>query len=267
MASVLIIDDYQGTLDTYSTILRIAGFETATASTGRAGIALAKSRPFDVTLVDLQLPDISGIDVVSELKHSVSGGRVVIVTAFPTVDTSFDAACAGAAGYVDGALFGDEVVQVVGQALGGQLPVRHPRVLPCFRNSAVTTGQPNAIQRLDRRVIEVMRLINGELSQPTAMKQMAARVGLGPSGLRHLFRAQTGISMAGHRLERRLDHVARRLRTSFEHVGQIAHEAGYSAAALTHFRRAFRARYGMSPTRYRSQLLGEASGTRGNEKQ
>ena len=58
MASVLIIDDHQGTLDTYSTILRLAGFETATASNGRAGIDLATSRGFDVHLVDLRLPDM-----------------------------------------------------------------------------------------------------------------------------------------------------------------------------------------------------------------
>lgn len=189
----------------------------------------------------------------------------MIITAFPRVDTAFDAACAGACGYVDGTLFGEEVTQVVAQALGGPLPVRHPRFLPCVGNSAVATGQPDAIQGLDRRVIEVMRQIDGELNRPTPIKELAARVGLGPSGLRHLFRAQIGISMGGYGLERRLDHVARRLRTSLEHIGQIAHEAGYSVAALTHFRRAFRARYGMSPTHYRSQSLGQPSAPRNDD--
>jgi DNA-binding NarL/FixJ family response regulator len=138
MASVLIIDDHLGTLETYATILGQAGFETATAATGRDGIELAISRPFDVILVDLQLPDVSGIDVVRELKISSVNGRLVVVTVFPGVESSFDAAAAGADGYVDGMLFGDDVVKIVTQALAGHLPVRHPRQLHILESTLIS---------------------------------------------------------------------------------------------------------------------------------
>jgi DNA-binding response OmpR family regulator len=82
MASVLVIDDNQGTLETYSTVLHFAGYETATALQGRAGIELALCRGFDVHLVDLRLPDMSGLDVVRLLRRQGVSGRVVLVTVF-----------------------------------------------------------------------------------------------------------------------------------------------------------------------------------------
>ena len=104
-------------MDTYSTILRLAGFEVATASNGGAGIDLASSRAFDVHLVDLCLPDMSGIEVVRDLKLSGVSDALVVVTAFPALESSFDAAAAGADGYVDGPLFEEDVIAVVDQAL------------------------------------------------------------------------------------------------------------------------------------------------------
>ncbi len=56
MPSVLIVDDHEGTRASYSALLRLGGFETETADTGKAGIAYAVARPFDVVLVDLRLP-------------------------------------------------------------------------------------------------------------------------------------------------------------------------------------------------------------------
>jgi DNA-binding response OmpR family regulator len=64
MASVLVVDDHEGTRDTYARILQLAGYDAATAATGRAGVDLALVRAFDVHLVDLRLPDMSGIEVL-----------------------------------------------------------------------------------------------------------------------------------------------------------------------------------------------------------
>jgi DNA-binding NarL/FixJ family response regulator len=200
MPSVLIIDDHEGTLDTYSTILRLAGFETVAAGTGRAGIALAIARAFDVILVDLRLPAILGIDVVRELKLSGVSARMVIVTAFPEIDSSFDAAAVGADGYVEGPLFGDELVEVVGQAIRGPFPVRHPAHRPDV------AAQPSA-SSMDPRIREVIRLIDSELDTSTSVAELAIKVDLSESGLRHLFHASVGVALTSFRTERRL-HVA-----------------------------------------------------------
>jgi DNA-binding NarL/FixJ family response regulator len=118
-ASVLIVDDHDGTLDTLSAHLRTAGFETVTASTGREATELAISNCFEVILIDLHLPDIPGLDVVRALKLSGVGSRMVIMTVFPEPGTPVDVEGAGADGYVDGLLWDTEVVEVVRQAMAG----------------------------------------------------------------------------------------------------------------------------------------------------
>jgi YesN/AraC family two-component response regulator len=251
MTSVLIIDDHEGTLETYSTILRLAGFEVATASTGRAGLDLALSRAFDVHLVDLCLPDMSGIDVVRQLKLSGVDGRIVILTVFAGVESSFDAAVGGADGYVDGMLFGDEVVEVVTQALVGPLPVWHPgqRHAPQSEASHVDAASPSGI---DSRIREVMRLIDVDLATPYSLAELAARVGLSESGLRHLFCASVGIALTSFRAERRLQVSAIRLTTTYDRIGLIAQTVGL--ADVHAFRKMFRERFGMSPKAYRRRF-------------
>jgi DNA-binding NarL/FixJ family response regulator len=254
MASVLIIDDYVGTLESYATILGRAGFEAATAATGREGIQLAKGRPFDVILVDLQLPDMSGIDVVREIKLSAVSGRVVIVTVFPGVESSFDAAASGADGYVDGMLFGDEVVNVVTHALIGPLPVRHPRDLhagdlsePSHLNAAPPSG-------IDPRVREVMALIVADLSASQPVAELAARVEWSESTLSHRFSADVAMSIPDYRAEQRLQEIARRLATTHRAVRVIAYSVGYASLSLADFRKAFRRRFGMSAKAYRARF-------------
>lgn len=254
MASVLIIDDYPGTLETYATILRGAGFQTATASTGQTGIELARNRAFDVRLVDLRLPDISGLDVVRELKTNHVTGRAVIVTAFPAFESAFDAAAAGADGYVDGMLFGDEVIEVVTQALAGPFPVRHPsqrRAWELPEASHVDAASPSGI---DSRIREVMGLIDADMAASRSIAELAACVGLSDSGLRHLFHAATGQSLSVYRHERRLREAARLMATTHDDIRQIAYGLGFRSTSLGDFRKAFRARFGMSPTAYRQRF-------------
>ncbi len=164
MASVLIVDDHEGTRDTYSTLLRHAGFETRAAATGGEGIDAALAHPFDVLLVDLRLPDMLGIEIIRQLKLCGVTARMVVVTAFPGVDTSFDAAAAGADGYVDSPLFGDEVVEVVQQAVDGRVPVRHPSA---GQGTQRPRGTP--VSHIDPRVREVLRLIEADLEKPLSL--------------------------------------------------------------------------------------------------
>ena len=73
--SVLVIDDYAPTVEAYSTVLRLAGFATATALTGQNGVELAAMMRIDVALIDLNLPDQRGVDVVRELRALGCGAR------------------------------------------------------------------------------------------------------------------------------------------------------------------------------------------------
>ena len=66
---ILVVDDEPAVLELYSHILRNGSFEVWTAPTGRAGLRCARERQPHVVLLDVMLPDMSGIEVCRQLKH------------------------------------------------------------------------------------------------------------------------------------------------------------------------------------------------------
>lgn len=100
-ARILIIED-DGTLRvTLQNFLTKQGFDVNSAETGEAGLVLTQQGPFDLILVDLRLPDMSGLDVI---KRMVDGGEeavMVMMTAYPEVRTAVAAIKAGAYDYIN----------------------------------------------------------------------------------------------------------------------------------------------------------------------
>jgi YesN/AraC family two-component response regulator len=248
MSRVLIIDDDAGARQIFPALLRLDGHEVTTAAHGPAGFALAVAEPFDVILVDLHLAHESGIDVTKELRARGSRAAIVVITAFPDLDCSFDPLGVGAVGYVNGVLIGDEVSEVVRQALNGPFPVRHPsrrsgpRQSDALRASSGLGGSP-----LDPRIRHVLQTLNA--TPETSIDAVARRVELGESRLRHLFTESVGVPLARFVADQRLRIGARLLTSSFVRIEEVAQRVG-----MSNFRKAFRARFGMSPSTYRARF-------------
>jgi AraC-like DNA-binding protein/ActR/RegA family two-component response regulator len=250
VASVLIVDDYLETLAMLSATLRSTGFEVATAATGQGGIELALDRSFDVHLLDQRLPDISGVDVAQHLKFSRVSGRIVIMTAFPALDSAFDGGATGVDGFVDGPLWDMEVVEVVVQALNGPYPVRHPaRQARAMDESIRSPGRV-----LSPLVGSLKQMIDSELDNAPSVSQLAARAQCSESTASHRFHAEVGVTISEYRRERRLQRAAQFLVTSHLSIRQIAYSVGYRSVSLADFRRDFRKRFEMSPKEYRPRF-------------
>jgi CheY-like chemotaxis protein len=83
-ATVLCIEDHPVHMDVVEAVLaRFAGVRMVKAYTGRDGVVLAQTEHPDIVLLDMNLPDISGLDVVRELSVLISlrDLRVVLLTA------------------------------------------------------------------------------------------------------------------------------------------------------------------------------------------
>ncbi len=85
---VLIVDDNAKNLKLARDVLRADGVRTIEASTGAEAIAIAHDRLPDVILLDLQLPDMNGVDVLRELKarEGTAGIPVVALSATRLAD-------------------------------------------------------------------------------------------------------------------------------------------------------------------------------------
>ncbi|MGH7477067.1 MAG: response regulator transcription factor [Longimicrobiales bacterium] len=80
MAHILVIDDSADLVEILREVLSLE-HEVTTAETGREGIATAQRVNPDVVILDMQLPEMNGIEVGLEIKRSVSDVRILVLTA------------------------------------------------------------------------------------------------------------------------------------------------------------------------------------------
>jgi two-component system, OmpR family, response regulator len=83
---LLVVDDEPFLRDAVAASLRFLGFEVTTADTGTGALRLARSRPFDLVVMDVMLPDTDGFEVVRRLRGEGSRVPVIFLTARDTQD-------------------------------------------------------------------------------------------------------------------------------------------------------------------------------------
>lgn len=99
-ASVLIIDDEQVVCDLLYDELNERGYLCTTALTGNDALANLATQDFDVALVDIRLPGMSGMEVLREIWLNHENTTTIIITAVNDVDTAVKAMKLGASDYI-----------------------------------------------------------------------------------------------------------------------------------------------------------------------
>ena len=96
----LIIDDESFTLELFEYELKSQGFEVTTASSGTEGFDTLKKQDFDVVLTDLNMPDISGIEMVRNSKTIRPFTEIIVVTGDDSSEKAVEAIREGAFDYI-----------------------------------------------------------------------------------------------------------------------------------------------------------------------
>ena len=104
---------------------------------------------------------------------------------------------------------------------------------------------------MDRRIRRVTSVLDQQYKDPPSIEQLAGAVGLSASRLSHLFRNETGTSIQGYVLERRLVMAAMLIAQTDEQISQIAYRVGFGD--VSNFNHSFKRRFGMSPREYRAR--------------
>lgn len=120
---ILIVDDnaeLRAALeDVLSTVVDGEGvpkYEVRAAETGKAGLASAEKNGFDVAIVDVKLPDASGVDLIEPLRQKSAFSEVLLVTGFATLDAAMGALRSGAFAFVLKSFRPEELIATVEQA-------------------------------------------------------------------------------------------------------------------------------------------------------
>ena len=137
---------------------------------------LPKHQP-DIVLMDIQLPDFSGIECTSKLKQLLPVVRVLMVTVYGDPDLIFKALRAGACGYLLKRCTPEELVAALREVQQGGAPMSREiarKVIAFFQEPAKPQEIPPEFQSLSPREREILEL----LAQGFPDKEIADRLGL-----------------------------------------------------------------------------------------
>jgi DNA-binding NtrC family response regulator len=127
--SILVIDDEEVMRDVLATLLTQAGYSVTLAQDGSTGLELAHKQSFDAAIVDVMLPERSGLEVLEELRHVDPELVVLMITAFASVETALIAMKKGAYDYVAKPFKHEELLHILNNGLSARRLVDENRQL------------------------------------------------------------------------------------------------------------------------------------------
>src|SRR6202162_1235124 len=116
-SSILVVDDEAEIREGLALLLESEGYAVATAETADAGFARLEEHPFDLLLLDVSLPDRSGLDLLPEIHLLDPTLPVVLITAYGSIDMDRRALKSGGDDYTTKPWSNEELLAQV--ALGG----------------------------------------------------------------------------------------------------------------------------------------------------
>lgn len=192
---VLLADDHRLLLEGLANLLDSHGIEViGMANDGLQALALARSLKPDLILMDIRMPNCSGLDATRRIKAEMPEARIVILTTSAEDADLFEAVRSGAAGYLLKSMDADELLEALDQARQG-IPPFSPglasKLLSEFaRLSAGETEKSeeespradgDSHSRLTERQKEVLTLVAAGLSY----KEAGARLSLSPRTIKY----------------------------------------------------------------------------------
>ena len=114
---ILIIDDDENIIRVLETILTDEGYIVESADNAAKGIEKSEKTFFNLALIDVRLPDMEGIEVLSKLRSTKPKMRKIIVTGYPTLQNAVNALNKGANAYVMKPFDVEKILQTIKEQL------------------------------------------------------------------------------------------------------------------------------------------------------
>ncbi len=126
---ILIIDDERPVLMTLEALLQRHGYQVDTAPTASQGLKLLKSKSPSLVLLDLQLPDAQGLEMLDQIKTELPDMQVIILTAHDSLHNAIESIKRGAYHFISKPYAPEELLSLVENALEKQFLLREAEKL------------------------------------------------------------------------------------------------------------------------------------------
>jgi CheY-like chemotaxis protein len=114
---VLIVDDEKNIRLTLSRSLEVLGVETDSAEDGKEALAKLREKEFGLILLDLRMPGVDGMEVLRQVRESRPDIRIIILTAYGTIDLAVEAMKLGAVDFVQKPFVPEQIRERVARVL------------------------------------------------------------------------------------------------------------------------------------------------------
>lgn len=90
-ARILVIDDDENIRTTLKPVLESEGYIVDVAKNGHEAIAMTEQALYNVALIDIRLPDLEGVELLTKMRDTVPKMRKIMLTGYPSVQNAIEA--------------------------------------------------------------------------------------------------------------------------------------------------------------------------------
>jgi DNA-binding NtrC family response regulator len=117
---ILVVDDEQSMCDFMEIMLKKESYAVDTTVSAHEALQLAASAGYDLIIVDLMMPEMSGLDFLRRVKKARPEQELLVMTAFASIDTAIEAMKEGALDYISKPFKVDEIKLVIEKSVKGK---------------------------------------------------------------------------------------------------------------------------------------------------
>lgn len=151
-----------------------------TCATAEEALQQIPKHEAEIVLMDIQLPNLSGIECTAQLKRLVPALQIIMVTVYEDTDRIFKALRAGACGYLLKRCTPEELLSAIREVRQGGAPMSRDiarKVIVSFQEPLTTAAEVEGLSPREREILEL-------LAQGFPNKEIARRVGVNDGTVR-----------------------------------------------------------------------------------
>ncbi|MBW2700184.1 MAG: response regulator [Deltaproteobacteria bacterium] len=173
---ILVLDDDSDTLEILSHMLSTDDKHVETTTSPIQAMDLLARKSFHILLLDLKMPDMNGIEVLQRIREKDRDLAVIVLTAYPSVETAVASLKGGVSDYVEKPIDKDKLLDAVRSVIRSKGLLRDPE-----ESLLASVGAKIRVKRKN---------------QELTLKQVARRTGLSVSLLSQIERAESAASVS-----------------------------------------------------------------------